>query len=163
MIEYPTKVLLATDGSEDSVRAAHAAVALAANAGAELHLVHVGRAASSSAAAGGTRPPLPGEPPGYAERQARLLLDRQAEVVHEAGGSITGTHVRMGEPSSEIISLAAELGADLVVAGSGGPRTVRRAVAATTRRPATGGTSDAVVRGAHCPVLVVRGEVNGSP
>jgi nucleotide-binding universal stress UspA family protein len=44
MIEYPTKVLLATDGSEDSARAIEVAVALSGKTGAELHVVHVGQA-----------------------------------------------------------------------------------------------------------------------
>lgn len=81
MIPYPKKVLLATNGTKDSARAAHAAVALAGNAGAELHVVHVGQNAASvyGAEAAGGRPP--GEPPGYAERTARKLLDRQAEQI----------------------------------------------------------------------------------
>jgi nucleotide-binding universal stress UspA family protein len=45
----------ASNGTEDSIRAARAAVALSTGTGAELHVVHVGQAAA--------RPPLPGEPP----------------------------------------------------------------------------------------------------
>lgn len=161
MIEYPRKVLLATDGSEDSGRAAHAAVALATNADAELHVGHVGHVGTSASTAAGTRPPLPGEPPGYAERQARRLLDGQVEVVQVAGGTVSETHLRMGQPAHEVVALADEIGADLIVVGSGGPGTVRRAVSATMRRAAMGRISDAIVRSAHCPVLVVRGDVAG--
>ena len=39
MIDYPTKILLATDGTEDSTRAAHVTVALSSKTGAELHVV----------------------------------------------------------------------------------------------------------------------------
>ncbi len=48
MIEYPTKVLLATDGSGDSARAIEVAVALSGKTGAELHVVYVGQAPSPS-------------------------------------------------------------------------------------------------------------------
>jgi len=42
MSDFPAKILLATDGSEDAVLAAQAAVSLATDTGAELHVVHVG-------------------------------------------------------------------------------------------------------------------------
>jgi nucleotide-binding universal stress UspA family protein len=160
MIDYPRKVLVATDESEDSVKAAHAALALADRAGAELHVVHVEHASETyaSGAAVGHPSYLPGEPPGYAERQARKLLDRQVEAIRGAGGNVTEAHLRMGRPAPEIIALAATLGADLVVVGSGGPHAMRRAVATATHRAAIGSVSGAIVRGAHCPVLVVRGE-----
>jgi nucleotide-binding universal stress UspA family protein len=158
MIAYPKKVLLAADGTEDSARAARAAVALAGNAGAEMHVVHVGQSAASihgAEAAGGR---LPGEPSGYAERTARKLLDRQAEEIRSAGVPVAGAHLRMGRPAAEIVALAEQLGVDLLVVGSGGPRPMRRAVAATTRKSALGRASDAIVHSAHCPVLIVRGE-----
>lgn len=158
MIEYPTKILLATDGTEDSAKASRAAAALAHPSGAELHVVHVGQAAPSNVGVAPTRPMLPGEPPGYAERQARRLLEREVEEVRAEGGTVTDAHHRMGQPAAEVVALAVELGADLLVVGSGGPRQVRRAVAATTRRAAVGRAADAIVRTAPCPVLVVRGE-----
>ncbi len=157
-MDYPTKVLLATDGTEDSTRAAHTAVALVASSGAELHVVHVGQAAPSNVSASAMRPALPGEPPGYAERQARKLLDRQVEELRAEGGTVTEGHHRMGRPAPAVVALAAEIGADMLVIGSGGPHQMRRAVAATTRRAAIGRAADAIVRTAPCPVLVVRGE-----
>jgi nucleotide-binding universal stress UspA family protein len=158
IIAYPKKVLLATDGTEDSMRAARAAFALVGNAGAEMHVVHVGQSSASvhGAEAAGTR--LPGEPPGYAERAARKLLDRQAEEIRAAGVDVAGAHLRMDRRAAEVVALAEQLGVDLLVVGSGGPRPMRRAVAATARRSALGRASDTIVRSAHCPVLVVRGE-----
>lgn len=158
MIEYPTKVLLATDGTEDSIQAARVAVALTVSTGAELHVVHVGHAAPSATGASAAHPPLPGEPPGYAERQARRLLDGQAEVIRAIGGEVTETHLRMDGPAAGVVSVGMEIGADLIVVGSGGPRRVRRAVAAATRHAALGRASDAIIRTAHCPVLVARGD-----
>lgn len=158
MIGYPRNVLLATDGTEDSTRAAHAALALAASSGAELHVVHVGQAAPSNVSGTAMRPALPGEPPGYAERQARMLLDRQVGEIQAEGGTVTEAHLKMGRPAAEVIALAADTGADMLVIGSGGPHQMRRAVAATTRRAAMGKVADALVRTAPCPVLVVRGD-----
>lgn len=158
MIEYPKKILLATDGTEDSARAARVAVALAARTGAELHVVHVWHARASAETAAATRPPLPGEPPGYAARQARKLLDARVAMIHSDGGKVEEAHLRAGQPAAEVVALGAEIGTDLIVVGSGGAHAVRRAVATTTRQPAIGRASDAIVRRAHCPVLVVRGD-----
>lgn len=155
---YPTKVLLATDGTEDSVRAARVAVALSSSTGAELHVVHAGQAAPSTTGATAARPPLPGEPPGYAEKQARRLLDGQVEVIRSIGGEVSEAHLRMDESAAAVVSVGMEIEADLIVVGSGGPRPFRRAFAAATRRAALGRASDAIVRTAHCPVLVARGE-----
>ena len=52
----------------------------------------------------------------------------------------------------EILTLAEEIGAGLIVLGSRGHGRIRRAL--------MGSVSDAVVRHAHCPVLVVR-ELSG--
>ncbi len=158
MIEYPKKVLLATDATEDSVKAANVAVALAGHAASELHVVHVGQPAASAAGGTAMRPPLPGEPSGYAERQALKLLDGQVEQIEAASGVVAEAHLRMGQPAVEVVALSVELGVDLLVVGSGGPRPARRAVAATTRQAAMGRASGVIVRSAPCPVLVVRGD-----
>jgi nucleotide-binding universal stress UspA family protein len=55
-----------------------------------------------------------------------------------------------GRPDTEIVRVAEEVGAGLIVIGSRGLGGVRRAL--------VGSVSDSVVRHAHCPVLVVRSE-----
>ena len=40
---FPTKILLATDGSKDAALAAQAAIDLSNQSGAELHVVYVGQ------------------------------------------------------------------------------------------------------------------------
>lgn len=57
-------------------------------------------------------------------------------------------HVRIGKPAPEILGLAKDVGAELVIVGSHGFRGVDRLL--------FGSVSEAVVRGALCPVLVVR-------
>ncbi len=158
MIEYPTKVLLATDGSEDSARAVEVAVALSGKTGAELYVVHVGQAPSPSTGTTVHSPSLPTEPYESVVKRARKLLEGEVERAQRAGGNVTGSHLRIGTPASEVVGLSEELGADLLVVGGGRPRAVRRAGAATMRRATLGRVSDYIVRSAHCPVLVVRGE-----
>jgi nucleotide-binding universal stress UspA family protein len=157
MIDYPRKVLLATDGTEDSVMAGYAAVALADRAGAELHVVHVWHTASTapSEAVVGRPAYLPSEPASCAERQARRVLERHVEGIEAAGGTVAVAHLRMGRPAPEVVALAADLDADLVVVGSGGPR----AVATDTDRGSLGSVSEIIIRTAHCPVLVVPEEI----
>jgi nucleotide-binding universal stress UspA family protein len=53
-------------------------------------------------------------------------------------------------PAAEIVDLAEELGVGLIVMGSRGLGGIRRAV--------IGSVSDAVLRHAHCSVMVIRQE-----
>lgn len=156
MIEYPTKILLATDGSEDSSRAVEVAVALSGKTGAELHVVHVGRAPSPSTGTTVHGASLPTTPYESVVKSARKLLEGEVERAQQAGGNVAGAHLRIGTPAYEVVGLSEELGVDLVVVGSGRPRVVRRAVSVTMRRAVLGHASDYIVRSAHCPVLVVR-------
>ena len=146
---FPTRILLATDGSEEAELAALRAVELAKNTDSELHVVHVGVVPIFLKSYPGTL--------GYygklyeqIEEVSRELLRKQSWRVKAAGGTVAGTHLRMGQVDLEIVALAEELGADLIVMGSRGLGGVRRAL--------MGSVSDSVVRHAHCPVLVVRPE-----
>ena len=149
MSTFPTRILLATDGSEEAELAALRAVDLADATDSELHVVHVGVVPIFLKSYPGTL--------GYERRlyeqieeMSRELLRKQSWRVKAAGGTVAGTHLRMGEVDLEIVALAEELGADLIVMGSRGLGGVRRAL--------MGSVSDSVVRHAHCPVLVVRPE-----
>ncbi|MDQ3791148.1 MAG: universal stress protein [Actinomycetota bacterium] len=57
-------------------------------------------------------------------------------------------HLRLGGVADEIVGLADELEAGLVVVGSRGRGRIRRTLA--------GSVSESVFRDAHCPVMVVR-------
>jgi nucleotide-binding universal stress UspA family protein len=147
---FPTKILLATDGSADAELALRAAVNLANRTNSELDVVTV---------APEYRPPF--DIPEYGEqleealrrleRGARKTLDEQVHKIGEAGGTVAEAHLRTGgRRDQQIVRLAEEIGADLIVIGSRGLGGVRRAL--------MGSVSDSVVRHAHCPVLVVRKE-----
>jgi nucleotide-binding universal stress UspA family protein len=82
------------------------------------------------------------------EEESRELLRKESWRVKVTGGTVAGTHLRMGEVDLEIVALAKELRADLIVMGCRGHRGIRRVI--------EGSISDAVIRHAPCPVLVVR-------
>jgi nucleotide-binding universal stress UspA family protein len=148
---FPAKILVATDGSREAELAATTATDLVERTGSELHLVYVGH-----------MPPLFYESPEdwtldldlqsrmkeRAEEKAGKRLDEQVRRVREAGGEVAGAHARLGSPDAEIVGLAEELGAGLIVLGSRGVGPLRSAL--------MGSVSHSVVRHAHCPVMVVR-------
>ena len=82
------------------------------------------------------------------EQRGRELLDAEVERVRSAGGTVAQAHLMMGEVAREIVHLAEDLGAGLIVMGSRGRGGMRRTL--------MGSVSDSVVRHAHCPVMVVR-------
>ena len=146
---FPTRILLATDGSEEAELAALRAVELAETTDSELHVVHVGVLPTFLESYPGTL--------GYYGKLYEQIQEESRERLRElswrvkvAGGTVAGSHLRMGAVALEIVALAEELGADLIVMGSRGLGGVRRAL--------MGSVSDSVVRHAHCPVLVVRPE-----
>jgi nucleotide-binding universal stress UspA family protein len=155
---FPTRILLATDGSAEAEVATGTAVDLARMSDSELHVVHVLDVAPSPA----LLYPEATDPEGAevsdqaleqdlqrrVDQLGRQILDAEAERVQAAGGTVAGSHLAMGDAPREIVHLAEDLDAGLVVIGSRGRGGIRRAL--------MGSVSDAVVRHAHCPVLVVR-------
>ena len=143
-----TKMLLATDGSEEAELATRAAIKLAEGLGSELHVVYV--------------EPLPdfmkkndAGTPGYdlelyekIEEEGRETLRKLTWRVKVAGGTVAEAHLRMGPVAEEIVGLADELEVGLIVLGSRGLGRIRRALA--------GSVSESVFRHARCPVMVVR-------
>jgi nucleotide-binding universal stress UspA family protein len=147
---FPTKILLATDGSEEAELAFASAAELSEKTGSELHVVYVGHMPLVSYESPGATtldPGLSGRMHESAQQEARTMLDEQMQRVGQSG-EIAEVHARIGKPDAEIVGLAEELGAGLIVLGSRGLGRLRRAL--------MGSVSDSVVRHAHCPVLVVR-------
>jgi nucleotide-binding universal stress UspA family protein len=149
---FPTKIVLATDGSEEADLAAEAAVDLARKTGSELHVVHVLFWASESALdPEGFDPAVREEVLGRARKRLEDLVGK----IETLGEAVEGSYLRVGRPrvgrpDAEIVAQAEEIGAGLVVMGSRGTGRIRRA--------RMGSISDSVVRHAHCPVMVVRPE-----
>jgi nucleotide-binding universal stress UspA family protein len=152
---FPTKVLLAVDGSLDSDRAARAAVGLAEATGSELHVVHIGGPAPPSGGAHTWLSLNSGFGQWTRERlehEARQRLEEQLTKIRAWGGEISGSYCELGRPDAEIVLVAEQIGAGLVVVGSRGLGRLKRAL--------LGNVSLGVVRHVHCSVLVVRGDEN---
>ena len=142
---FPTRILLATDGSEDAAKAREAAADLARRSGSELHLVHVWHDVPSPYARAFVRREL--------KRQGQEIIDAQVKKIEDSGGSVAVAHLRGGRTHDEIIALSEELEVGLLILGSRGHGAVRRIL--------MGSHSEAVVHHARVPVLVLRdaGEV----
>jgi nucleotide-binding universal stress UspA family protein len=145
--EAPRRLLAALDGSATSLRAAEAAVAMAARHGADLVLVHVlddDRVREIAAAL------------ATDESEAHRRLEENAQRVLEPGRELARqrevpctTRVATGDPPREIDRLACELGVDLIVVGKVGQRGVRSwFIGSTARR---------LIESTRIPVLVIPG------
>jgi nucleotide-binding universal stress UspA family protein len=147
---FPTKILLATDGSEDAEFAAKNALALAEATGSELHLIHVLSLPLD------TQDPSSFEPEVRRQLESHTLatLEELVGGIEALGGEVAGSHPRVGRPDAEIVEEAEQIEAGLLVMGSRGSGKVRRAL--------MGSVSDSVVSLAHCSVLVVRNEKLGA-
>ena len=145
------KILLATDGSEHSVLALHAAVDLSAKAGSELHVVHAWRAL----------PPYSHPSVAVAtdaewhEREAEKVLLEQLDEICARGAEAAGAHLRRGQPVERICAVIEELGIDLAILGSRGLGLVERLV--------MGSVAEGVIDLASCALMVVRGEERAWP
>ena len=143
---FPTTILLATDDSEEAQLAAATAADLAEKTNSELHVLTVGPDYPLYE--------LPEHPAEFEDvlsenrRQAKQRLEQQAKSIEESGGTVKETYLREGRAAEEIVEVAEEIGAGLIVMGSRGHGRLRRAL--------LGSVSDAVVRHAHCPVTIVR-------
>jgi nucleotide-binding universal stress UspA family protein len=141
-LAFPTKILLATDGSEEANLAASTAAELAKDSGSELHVVHVGAVVPSFLAA-------TEEEPARTAREARRTLDEQVRRIETGHGTEAQAHLRFGGAAEEIVALAEDVGAGLIAMGSRGRGGIRRAL--------MGSVSERVVRHAHCAVVIIRG------
>lgn len=150
MSAFSSRVLLAVDDSPGSSRAARMAVGLSRSLRAELYIVHVGLEEYIDPRLWGSEPEFRNTVRERAEEVAKPKLNEQVQKIREAGGEVSGAYVRIGRPDAEIVALAEELGAGLVIVGSRGKGLLKRAL--------MGSVSNSVVRHAPAPVLVVRGD-----
>jgi nucleotide-binding universal stress UspA family protein len=134
-------IVVATDGSDASQLAAREGLELAKETGAAVTVVTA-------------RQPISFIGAPYDQRElsrqlarARAALDR-AKAEAEAIGVEASYEIREGDPADEILRIAADRQADLVVLGSRGLGAIRGAL--------LGSVSKAVVSGSDRPVLVVK-------
>jgi nucleotide-binding universal stress UspA family protein len=148
------QLLVPVDGSEPSMLGLAEAIKLAKSAGAKLHLVHVVDELV----------PLGVDiPPKYIDQfidalraQGREILDKAQRVVVEHALETEGVLLETigGRAAEQIVQLAKQCKADLIVMGTHGRRGLRRL--------ALGSDAELVVRSSPVPVLLVRGAARDS-
>jgi len=150
MIEarHPVQIVVAYDFSPSSEQALARAIEVAARA--PQHVLHILAALDphDKLAGGGW---LRGVSYQTAEEVQKLIT---RSVTEKFAGRDTASevqffvHARIGEAGTEILQLAAEVGADLIFIGSHGRTGAERLL--------LGSISERIVREAKCPVLVAR-------
>jgi universal stress protein A len=137
----PQKIVCPTDFSEGSYRALAEAGELALHFGAEIYLVYVLELLPPT-----TEPGLP-LPQEELHDEVEQRLRKMAEPL-TAKGVRTRTAIGDGDAALEIVRMAQELGADLIVIATHGNT--------GWRHLAFGSVTEKVVRLATCPVLTIR-------
>ena len=139
------RILIATDGSDESRRAVDFGLELAEDQAARVVLVHVAPAVDVLPTSGfGMTGAVPHELTDY---DWSPLSD--ARAVAESRGIEVRTEMLRGETVDEIVAYADTIDADLIVDGSRGHGAVASAL--------LGSVSRGVLREARRPVLIVRG------
>jgi nucleotide-binding universal stress UspA family protein len=136
-------IVAATDDSPTARVAVSQAADLARDLGAGLHLVGASRRLPAWVAADVGAAVAASEALAEAESDLRESLDGAAADLR-SGGLRVSAHVASGEPAEVIVSVAREVGADLIVVGNRG---LRRLVGSIPRQ---------VSHRAPCSVLIVR-------
>jgi nucleotide-binding universal stress UspA family protein len=144
----PHVVLVAIDFSTLSRRALRWALDYARHQPCHLHTVHVierrWKRADLRADIDALRAELVDVHDAAVAELAPLVTEEERGLV----GSLH-EHVALGDPAAEIVTLAGELGVDLIVVGSHGGDALHRLLA--------GSVAKKVVRDASCAVVVVKG------
>lgn len=147
------QILIATDGSETSMRAADMALSIGKRAGARVsavYVIDVHRLAQ-----------LPGYAtmPGIKDRLMELMIKEGEEALGEIGDMARDAGVayegftRQGDPGEELLKLCLEKGFDLIVLGSIGKSGIQKLL--------LGSVAERVVRHANIPVLVIPAGAEG--
>lgn len=151
----PFVIVAAVDGSALTENVLDATVAEATrHRGSVVHLCHVLEDAHP--------PPIEPFALGLASAEidqrledGKAFLERARGYLAERAGVPVEAHASFGAPWREIVRLAEDYEADLVVVGTHGRTGFERML--------VGSVAETVVRHASCPVLVVRSEVDAEP
>jgi nucleotide-binding universal stress UspA family protein len=141
-------ILHATDFSDLSANAFHAAHALARDHGARLILLYVKQPQEVVEGQFGTLPPEP-------EPSDEEILDRLADLLPEDSPVQAEEMVAHGVPAEAIVRVAGDTHCDLIVIGTHGRRGLGRLFHANV--------ADHVTRRAPCPVMALRSSQTEAP
>jgi nucleotide-binding universal stress UspA family protein len=137
-----SKVLHVNDGSDQAFHALALALKIAKHSGAELHMVSVEEIDFMPEFIEDVR-----EETGTAARRFHTVLARSRAMAQEHQVTLK-SHVIAGHPVRDIVDLARDLKADLVIVGASGHSALYDRM--------IGSRADRIVHLAPCPVLVVK-------
>jgi nucleotide-binding universal stress UspA family protein len=137
-----SKILHANDGSEHAFNALSLALKIASHSNAELHMVSVEEIDYMPETMEDVR-----HETGVAARRFHSVVNRSRSMAEESGVKLK-THVVAGHPVRDIVDLARDLEADLLVVGASGHSALYDRM--------VGSRADRIVHLAPCPVLVVK-------
>lgn len=138
------KIVVAIDGSEISLKALEVALSEARIWNAELHVIYVVETSMFSS--------IPMDNTweiiySLLEKEGKEVFQKSKDLAAQDGISLI-THLKDGHAGNEIVGLAEELHADLIVIGSLGKSNIDRLL--------LGSVSEHVVRTSTCTTMVVR-------
>lgn len=148
-IKPPRKILAAVDMSDVSRQALDQAIWTAQRADAQLHVLHGIESTGLSAEVLDTN--VAGSPDGSLRKLIESEVSKQFETflsMTDTGGVVTTKHLLWGSPAYEVVRLAKELNADLIVMGTIGRRGVEGLL--------LGNTAESVLTHCDCDVLTVK-------
>jgi nucleotide-binding universal stress UspA family protein len=147
-------ILVATDGSAAADAALAESISLASVSGDEIVAITVWRALQGDF---GVAHPSIGPLDDILDRERNHAEAALRDAIHraEAVGVPVRTRLAAGDPAEQICSYAREIGARLIAIGTRGHAVVTALV--------LGSVSDAVIRNAPCPVLVVHATATDAP
>lgn len=137
------RIVVGTDGSETATSALRDAARLAAQCSAELHVVSGYQPKSAlkvSGAGSGVEPWMVSS-----EYEVEGILRDAAEVARRERITVV-THHEAGNPAKALVTVADQVGADLVVVGNRGMKGVKRVL---------GSVPNDVAHHANCAVLIL--------
>ncbi len=135
-------VLHANDGSEAAFNALSLALAIARQNGSQLHMISVEEIDLMPEFIEEVR-----QETGTAARRFHKVVGRAKEMARASGVELH-THVLAGHPVRDIVQVASDLRADLLVIGATGHSALYDRL--------IGSRADRIIHLAHCPVLVVK-------
>lgn len=138
-------ILVPTDGSEMSRRAAEKAIDLAELTGSEVHFLFI---VDSSMMAGLPEDAVWQQLEEVLRKEGESTIKRLRALSEESDVETRGVLLE-GTPWRKIVSYADENDADLVVMATAGRKGIDRLL--------LGSTTDRVLRHAKCPVMAIRG------
>jgi nucleotide-binding universal stress UspA family protein len=144
-----SKILVAFDGSEDSVKAARLACSLAKKYGSKVTVAHV-YSFAVFAYGGATPMPMPDVQPleEAAKTKGLSILNRGLAIARDCGADAEGELIEAPSIVQALVEYAAKEKVGLIVAGTRGMTGFKKLI--------MGSVSSGLAGHAECPVLVVR-------